>query len=216
MVSAAEGLQPGQRELLQENLVDEVFLSYGSREFMSVGMECSKHIGSHVNSDNVVVEVVDDAGAPVAPGTEGRIVITDLHNAAAPFIRYEIGDVGVMGSDEPCACGKPFPVLRSVDGRLQDVVHTPSGPVSGLYITYTMRQFDDWIEGYQIVQDTKQRVLVRLLTRQAFTPERLAPVTALLREGLGAGMEIDYERVPELTRRRTGKVALVISSIEDP
>jgi phenylacetate-CoA ligase len=216
MVSAAEGLQPGQRELLQENLVDEVFLSYGSREFMSVGMECSRHIGYHVNSDNVVVEVVDDAGAPVAPGTEGRIVITDLHNAAAPFIRYEIGDVGVMGSDEPCACGKPFPVLRSVDGRLQDVVHTPSGPVSGLYITYTMRQFDDWIEGYQIVQDTKQRVLVRLLTRQAFTPERLAPVTALLREGLGAGMEIDYERVPELTRRRTGKVALVISSIEDP
>jgi len=39
-------------------------------------------------------------------------------------------------------------------------------------------------------------------------------VTALLHEGLGADVRIDYERVPELTRRRTGKVALVISSIE--
>ena len=215
MVSAAEGLQPGQRELLQEHLVDDVFLSYGSREFMSVGMECNQHVGYHVNSDNVVVEVVDDAGVPVGAGEEGRIVITDLHNAAAPFIRYEIGDVGVMAPDEPCACGKPFPVLASVDGRLQDVVHTPHGPVSGLYITYTMRQFDDWIEGYQVVQDSKQRVLIRLMTREEFTPERLAPVTALLREGLGAGIEVDYERVSELERRRTGKVALVISSIEN-
>lgn len=215
MVSAAEGLQPGQRELLQNNLVDEVFISYGSREFMSVGMECNQHDGYHVNSDNVVVEVVDENGAPVAPGEEGRVVITDLHNAAAPFIRYEIGDVGVAASDEPCACGKPFPKLASVDGRLQDVVHTPRGPVSGLYITYTMRQFDDWIEGYQVVQDAKDRVVVRLLTREPFTPERLAPVTALLHEGLGRDVKIDYERVSELTRRRTGKVALVISSIEE-
>ena len=215
MVSAAEGLQPGQRELLQQHLVDEVFLSYGSREFMSVGMECERHVGYHVNSDNVVAEVVDDAGVPLAPGEEGRIVITDLHNAATPFIRYEIGDVGVMAPDEPCGCGKPFPILASVDGRLQDVVHTPRGPVSGLYVTFTMRQFDDWIEGYQIVQDAKDRVLMRLLTKEPLTPERLAAVTALLREGLGNEIRIDYERVAELTRRRTGKVALVISSIEE-
>jgi phenylacetate-CoA ligase len=215
MVSAAEGLQPGQRELLQEHLVDQVFVSYGSREFMSVGMECSHHAGYHINSDNLVVEVVDDAGAPVAPGVEGRIVITDLHNSATPFIRYEIGDIGVMAPDEPCPCGKPFPVLASVDGRLQDVVQTPNGPVSGLYITFTMRQFDDWIEGYQVVQDAKDRILVRLLSREPLTPERLAPVAALLREGLGAGMTIDFERVQELARRRTGKVALVISSIEE-
>ncbi len=215
MVSAAEGLQPGQRELLQSHLVDEVFLSYGSREFMSVGMECEHHVGYHVHADNVVVEVVDDAGVPRPAGMEGRIVITDLHNTATPFIRYEIGDVGTMGPDEPCACGKPFPILKSVDGRLQDVVHTPRGTVSGIFITYTMRQFDDWIEGYQVVQDRRDRVLIRLLTKEPLTPERLAPVTALLHEGLGAAMQIDYERVTELARRRTGKVALVLSTIDD-
>jgi phenylacetate-coenzyme A ligase PaaK-like adenylate-forming protein len=212
MVSAAEGLQPGQRELLRTYLVDDVFLSYGSREFMSVGMECRQHAGYHVNADNLRVEVVDDAGRPVAPGVEGRIVITDLRNAATPFIRYEIGDIGTMGPGEPCPCGKPFPLLASVDGRLHDLVYTPHGSVSGLYLTYTMRQFDDWIEGYQVVQDTRDRVLVRLITRSELTPERLAPVTALLREKL-RDMTIDYERVNELERRRTGKVALVISSI---
>jgi phenylacetate-coenzyme A ligase PaaK-like adenylate-forming protein len=106
-------------------------------------------------------------------------------------------------------------MLASVDGRLQDVVHTPRGPLSALYVTYTMRQFDDWIEGYQVVQNTKDRILVRLVTKSPFAPERLAPVTALLREKLGDGLAIEYERVAELERRRTGKVALVISTIPD-
>jgi phenylacetate-CoA ligase len=216
LVNAAEGLQAGQRELLTQHLVDDVFLSYGCREFMSIGMECDRHSGYHLNTDNLVVEAVDDDGRPVAPGTEGRIVVTDFHNAATPFIRYEIGDVGVMAPPErACACGLPFPLLESVDGRLQDMVHTPNGPMSGLYITYTMRQFDDWIEGYQVVQDAKERIRVRLLTKTEFTPERLAPIEALLKKKLGGGMAIEFERVQELTRRRSGKVALVISSVEE-
>jgi len=77
-----------------------------------------------------------------------------------------------------------------------------------------MRQFDDWIEGYQVVQDSKDRIKVRLLTKTDFTPERLAPVEALLQKKLGPGMHIEFERASELVRRRSGKVALVISSIE--
>jgi phenylacetate-CoA ligase len=215
LVNAAEGLQPGQRDLLQEYLVDEVFLSYGCREFMSIGMECDRHTGYHLNTDNLLVEAVDERGQPVPAGSEGRIVVTDFHNAATPFIRYEIGDIGVMSPpNERCACDKPFPLLMSVDGRLQDVIQTLNGPISALYITYTMRQFDDWIEGYQVVQDAKDRVKVRLLTKTDFTPERLAPVEALLKKKLGDAMRIEFERATELTRRRSGKVALVISSIE--
>ncbi|MDH3198426.1 MAG: AMP-binding protein [Candidatus Krumholzibacteria bacterium] len=213
MVSAAEGLQSGQRELLEAHLVREVYLGYGSREFMSVGMECARHAGYHINTDMVRVEVVDDDGRALPPGETGRIVVTDLRNAATPFIRYEIGDTGAMAPDEPCGCGKPFPRLLSVDGRLQDVVHTPEGGmVNGLYLTYTMRQFD-WIEGYQVVQPSRARITVRLLTPEALTPERIAPVTALLRKKLGETIAIDYERADSLERRATGKVALVISSI---
>ncbi len=211
LVNAAEGLQAGQRELLEKFLVREVFLSYGSREFMSIGMECDRHDGYHVHTDNLLVEVVDDAGKPLPPGEEGRIVVTDFHNAATPFIRYEIGDLGVMAPDEPCACGRPFPRLARVDGRLQDVIHTPRGSLSGLYITYTMRQFD-WIDGYQVVQNARSRILIRLLTTATLNAERLAPVTAILREKLG-DMTIDYERVDALSRRRSGKVELVISTL---
>jgi phenylacetate-CoA ligase len=174
-------------------------------------MECREHNGYHLATDNVLVEVVDSAGMSLPAGKEGRIVVTDFHNAATPFVRYEIGDVGVMSPDERCPCGRPFPRLQRVDGRSQDLIQTPRGPLTALYATYTMRQFD-WIDGYQIEQHTKSRILVRLLTRHALTAERLAPVTAMLREKLG-DMTIDYERVDMLPRRESGKVDLVISTI---
>lgn len=218
LVNAAEGLQPGQREMLEEQLVDDVFLAYGSREFMGVGMECGGHNGYHVYTDNVFVEVVDDDGAPVPDGGQGRIVITDLRNPATPFIRYEIGDYGAMPPDDSkasCACGLPFPLLKSVDGRLQDVVYASDGrKVTGLYVTYTMRQFE-WIEGYQIVQEQPGRITVRLLSREELTPERTTPVAEKLRAKLGADMRIQFERVSALERRSSGKVHLVISSIGD-
>ncbi len=216
LVTAAEGLQAGQRELLMEYLVDEVFLSYGSREFMGVGMECHKHDGYHIYTDSVLLEVVDSNGAPVAPGESGRIVITDLHNLATPFIRYEIGDFGTMAEDGPggvCSCGLPFPLLKSVDGRLQDLIYTVDGrQITGLFVTYVMRKFH-WIEGYQIVQDSREAILVRLLSQRELRPENTAAVTAKLRERLGENMRIEYERVDELSRRASGKIQLVISSI---
>jgi phenylacetate-CoA ligase len=156
LLSAAEGLQPGQRKMLEEHLTREVFMTYGSREFMSVGVECDQHRGYHIHADNVLVEVIDDAGRPAPPGEHGRIVGTDLRNAATPFIRYEIGDYGTMapaGPEGACPCGMPFPLLTSVDGRLQDVVYTADGSkVTGLVVGFAMRQFG-WIEGYQVVQD---------------------------------------------------------------
>ncbi|MFU8780019.1 MAG: phenylacetate--CoA ligase family protein [Kiritimatiellia bacterium] len=93
-VTAAEGLRPGMREWLETHLADEVFISYGSREFMLIGMEGRDHDGYLLSADNLYVEVVDDTGQPCGPGQTGRIVVTDLHNEATPFVRYEIGDMG--------------------------------------------------------------------------------------------------------------------------
>ena len=115
LVTAAEGLHPGQRELLEEQLVKEVFQSYGSREFMMIGMECWQHNGYHLVGTNLITEVVDENGSPLPAGEVGRIVITDLRNAANPFIRYEIGDLGVMEeSGHRCSCKLPFPILKRV------------------------------------------------------------------------------------------------------
>lgn len=212
LISTAEGLQSGQRELLEEQLANEVFDSYGSREVMNIGSECEKHDGFHLATDNLTIEVVDDDGMPVPSGTDGRIVVTDFRNAATPFIRYEVGDYGVMGPAEVCACGRPFPRLARVEGRMQDMIYTPKGPVTAIFVGFTMREFP-WVMGYQVVQHARDRVVIRLLTRSELTPERVAPITEILRKNFG-DVTIDYERVDRLARRPSGKYQLVISTVD--
>jgi len=210
LITAAEGLHPGQRDLLQRWLADEVFVSYGSREFMLIGMECSRHCGYHIASDNLFVEIVDDDGRPLSPGRSGRLLITDLRNPATPFIRYEIGDSGSVAED-PCDCGLPFPLLASVDGRVQEVIYDPRGAkLTALFIPHLMKEFP-WVDGYQIVQERKDALTVNLVSRQALSDAMTRPIADALRDKVGDDMTISFARVGSLKKNASGKTPIVIS-----
>ena len=215
-VTAAEGLHAGQRELLEETLCDDAFMSYGSREFMLIGMECAAHRGYHVSSDNLLVEVVNDNGAPSPPGETGRIVVTDLRNAANPFIRYEIGDLGAMADPrEACPCGLPFPRLLRVDGRTQETIARPNGEkLTALFIPHLMKEFT-WIEGYQILQEVAERITVQLVTASPIDGEGVQPIREKLLERVGADMQIEFTRVAQLRKNASGKTPIVISEIRN-
>lgn len=211
LVTAAEGLAPGARELIEAHLGGRVFVSYGSREFMLIGMECREHRGYHIASDNLFVEVVNAAGAPAAPGETGRILVTDLHNDANPFVRYEIGDLGTLF--EPgcrCPCGLPFPRLAAVEGRDQEVIVTASGErLTALFIPHLMKEFP-WVEGYQIAQGEKGAFTVKLISRDELTPARLAPIEQALRRKVGEDTRIRFEKVAMLDKNPSGKTPIVL------
>jgi len=211
LITAAEGLHPGQRELLEEHLVDEVFMSYGSREFALIGMECCHHTGYHVASDNLLVEVVDDNGKPVPPGETGRILVTDLRNVTNPFIRYEIGDLGTM-SPEPCPCGLPFPVLATVDGRIQEVINKPDGSkLTALFIPHMMKEFP-WIEAYQVVQESNDAICISVVMGDELKNALTESVRTVLQPRVGEDMTITFKRVDRLEKSRSGKTPIVIQN----
>lgn len=212
LISTAETLQAGQRELLQAEIAHEVFDSYGSREFMNIATECEVHAGYHIATDNLRVEVVDRDGHAVEPGVEGRVVVTDLRNAANPFIRYDVGDMGIMAPPgESCPCGRPFPLLRSIQGRAQDVIYTPRGQISALYIEDVMENVD-WIEGFQMWQPSRDALIIRFLARVAVSDEMLRPVRDRVLAKLGQ-LHVTFEPVNELTRLPNGKVERVRSEV---
>ena len=211
VLTAAEGLHPGQRELLESTLGAAVFETYGSREFMLIGMECSAHAGYHISSDNLVVEAVRDDGSPAKPGESGRILVTDLHNMATPFIRYEIGDIGAL-TNEPCSCGLPFPRLLRVDGRIQEAITKKDGStLTALFIPHLMKEFT-WVDGYQIAQQEPGEIDVRLLASRDPTREDTAPIEQKLKEQLGSDMRITFRRVSSLQKSRSGKTPIVVQN----
>ena len=68
----------------------------------------------------MILERVDAAGAPVAPGAPAvRTLATGLSNRTFPFVRYDLGDEITMMSD-PCPCGSAFARVADISGRRDD------------------------------------------------------------------------------------------------
>ncbi|MDH3580751.1 MAG: hypothetical protein OEM91_09030, partial [Hyphomicrobiales bacterium] len=114
-------------------LVDQ----YGADEIGQIACECP-HCGAyHINSEAVLVEILDEEGAPVAPGKTGRVVLTNLYNYAMPLIRYEIGDFATV-SPTASNCKIRLPSLTRIIGRYRNTftladgrILFPNVPMSG-------------------------------------------------------------------------------------
>lgn len=77
-----------------------------------LALQCPEHKNYHVQSESVIVEVLDSKNKTCQPGETGRVVITTLHNFASPLIRYETGEYVQVA--ESCACGRGLPVLGRI------------------------------------------------------------------------------------------------------
>lgn len=119
-----EMLFPSQRKEIEEGLGARVIETYGCSETGTVAYECPA--GSlHVFAEHVEVEILEN-GEPVEPGQTGDIVLTCMTNRVMPLVRYRVGDRGRL-SPEPCACGRPHPVIAGIEGRIANTLFTAAG-----------------------------------------------------------------------------------------
>src|SRR4029079_1871289 len=102
-------------------------------------------------------------------------------------------------------------LLQSVEGRSQDVIYTHHGWVTAINPPDVLEHFE-WMEGYQLLQPSREQLTIKLLARVEITEERLLPVRSRLRSQLG-DLAISFERVNELSRRPNGKIELVTSAL---
>ncbi len=81
-------------------------LAYSTSETGPLGYQCHHQTAGvhHLHEDANVLEVVDQAGRPMPPGTPGELVVTPLTTSGMALLRYRLGDRGVLLSDA-CACG---------------------------------------------------------------------------------------------------------------
>jgi phenylacetate-CoA ligase len=112
------------RRRIDEQLGIESFDIYGLTELWGpgTGIECSRHDGIHVWSDNFLVEIIDpDTLERLGPGEQGEIVLTTFGKEATPLLRYRTRDLSNLIL-EPCPCGSPYPRIGRLTGRSDDMV----------------------------------------------------------------------------------------------
>ena len=110
-------------------------------------------------------------GEPAAPGESGELIITDLDNYGMPFIRYRIGDIGVL-SDRKCDCGRGLPILEKVEGRTFDIIMGTNGRhLGGTFWTLLLRTAVDGIKQFQVVQESKNEINIKIVVDEQFKTE---------------------------------------------
>lgn len=170
--TTAETFQLHHRELIEEAFGSVVLDSY-SCEGTANTSQCLKCGAYHVSEEYGVIEVFDSDYNPIVDGI-GKVVSTDLWNYAMPFIRYDTQDlVELVNNDDSCCgcrmtikhiCGRDVDTLTSKEGRVYTTHEL------GYYLK-SIPEFNNSIDGYQIVDRRDGSVLFRLVVNSFYSPQ---------------------------------------------
>lgn len=212
LVLSSERLTPEMKERIAKVFHARAFEEYGGVEQVALATECER--GSlHVNPDFGQVELLDNNGNPVPPGTEGRVVATSLLNVAQPLIRYDTGDLAIW-SNFDCPCGrKALPVVKQIIGRIEDSVMLPDGSelvrFHGVFIGLPH------VMAGQIIQESLTSIRVRVVATDGFGAKEEDLIRHRIQVERLGDVTVTVEKVSDLERTAYGKIRGVISLVPE-
>ncbi len=214
LVCCSETLYAPMKDEIRRAFGCPVLNRYGSREVGDMACSCVEDQGLHVSVWNHVVEILDDAMLPAAPGTLGRVYVTALNNVCMPFIRYDIGDIARAAPDSICPCGRTTPVIADIIGRETSLLQSKNGTfVDVAYVTGLLFN-SDMIRQYQVVQLDHTDVLFRIIalnkTKTGDLHELQEQLSRYLRKHLGSDCGIRFDYVDKIEPTKSGKFQHIV------
>jgi phenylacetate-CoA ligase len=157
------------------------------------------------------VEILDENNNPLPNGQEGRIVITSLFNKAHPFIRYDIGDIGIL--DEKSTLQKP--ILKKLIGRTNDIAILPSGKKSpGLtfyYVTKSIIEDDGNVKEFVIKQTKIDTFDIEYVSSIELNENQIKDIEKAITTYLETGLNFTFIKKDKLERGKSGKLKQFVS-----
>lgn len=211
-VVTSEMLFEEDRKLLESAFGIPVYNEYGASELDLIAFEntASEWL---LNWETLLVEVLDNQNRVLPLGQEGKLVITSLYNRAHPFLRYEIGDRGVI--DISPKSGR-F-ILKKLTGRTNDVAVLSGGKkVPGLsfyYVTKSVTADDGLLKEFVIIQKKMDVFVIKYVRENAFSSAEENKVKVAIQQYIGGEVAVRFERFDQLQRTAAGKLKQFISEI---
>ncbi len=224
VISFAEMLHPPVRKLLEEVFACRVADYYNCEEIGNIAWQCPKQEDvMHVNRDTCVLEVVDDDGAQLPPGTQGRVLLTSLYNRAMPFIRHALGDRGTLLDEGPCLCGFSGGSMKLASGRDDDFFVLPDGNLVSprdvfqvVWDALPVEELGDrhikYIRSLEMVQTGPEEMDVRVVPGEEYSPAIWRGLEDSVRR-LWPTMQVTVQLVDDITADRSGKFRQVTSQV---
>lgn len=233
--TSSEVLTAETRRRIRAAWGDEPYNEYASTETTTIAAECADGRRLHLFEDLVIVEVVDEQYQPVPPGEYGaKLLITTLFSRTQPLLRYELNDSIRLTAEactcstleacacaichcvkvEACACGRPFALLESVQGRLEDTLLLPAirgGRIAVPPLVFNRLMDILPVNGWQVVQEADDGLTVLLSgSRNGLSDQTLA--AQITQELAAHGVYvtgITVQHVPAIPKATSGKAPLI-------
>jgi phenylacetate-CoA ligase len=202
-------LFPETRAVIEKVFHAPVFDSYSCEGGANV-FECDTHNCYHSSMEYAVTELMSNTYEP-EPGERGRVITTDLHNFAVPFIRYDTQDY-VVKSSEHCICGKNLLVVNSIEGRDSDILITPRGKY---LIVHNFTAFFEWldsVEQFQIRQDKIDEFKIIVKVNKKYTKEEEKQILKYWKDYIDEDVNIKIHVVEDIPITQSGKRRFLIRS----
>lgn len=202
--SFSERLPPELRERVRRAWNVPLTDLYSANEVGYVALQCPESGLYHVQSEDVMIEILAADGRECAPGEAGRVVATSLHNFAMPLLRYDLGDHATAGG--ACPCGRTLPTLEKILGRTRNMLRLPGGGTAWPGFPMDTLTRMDAIRELRMIQHSLEEIEVELVLARPLTAADHATLVAAVQKRLGHPFRIRLTPVAHIARGAGGKL----------
>lgn len=209
LIGQAEPLSEHAREILWERTGVFPVARYGMQELGLLGQQAPTNDKTYMlNLASHIVEVLEiDSDDRASVGEIGRVVVTDLFNKAQPLVRYDTGDLAVVGRNEPQTGF--IESLETLEGRSRDRLYdVDDKPISPL-VSYNFWWKFPGILQYQIIQQNRGQYVLKLHVNADFEHE--VELVEELKKVVGHAACVGIEYGEENFRHASGKRQAIVS-----
>jgi len=216
IICTSDPLTSEMRHTIKQAFGREPVNFYAGSESLTMAAQCERHENLHLFTDWHIFEAVDGDLRPVAAGTPGNLLLTNLYNYTQPLIRYQMHDEVVI-NEQPCGCGSPLPTIRNLAGRQEEFLwfDTADGKRDYLHPIVLVELFVAGLKKFQVIQTQRNEMLMRVIV-DGNQETVLAAIRQRMQEifcgkKLDTTVKLNLEVVQDIPNDpKTGKYKLII------
>ncbi|MCH2021695.1 MAG: AMP-binding protein [Saprospiraceae bacterium] len=193
------------------NLWDiELYSTYASTEMSTAFTECECSRGGHHHPELIIVEVLNESGAPCKEGEAGEVVVSTLQMEAMPLLRFKTGDICEWFQDN-CKCGRTTLRLGPVIGRKKQMIKYKGTTLYPPALYNLLNEFEE-ISAFVIEVFTNNigtdEIVIKVASKQE-TPRFQKKIKDHFRAKLRVAPKVEFKdfntinklRFPEMSRK---------------
>ena len=211
VICFGQGVTADQRVLFRESFGARSLSIYSSQEGGLMGCQCGHENYFHLNSEIVLIEVLNDRHKPCGLKEQGSIVVTPFFSTAQPLIRYEQGDTAELLT--PCHCGSLLPVLGNIAGRQDHFMRFPEGKRSAMGLNQKLLRENLNALAFQLAQVQTFTLEVRYIPANIGKSPNAAPIIDHIRERIHPNLRIVFKPVDKIPLNAGGKQQRIVCEL---